>query len=221
MTQRLFIFGSMLLFQAAAGSFASAAQPQPVNEPAIAVVKPWVEDFAAFASASGAKQWIVGRADAPCLSEAESFEAASRDACAQLLARMRQRLARSNDARNEEWLQRRLAQELAVGSIVTDRSVSRIRRPYGEIWSEAILVDASSNRLAKIERDYSTWLNQRQQAKRSAAVSIAGLSLVILGIYAGLNAVTKGYFRGRLRTGAAVMMIFGLLVAISSIRALG
>jgi hypothetical protein len=186
-----------------------------------AEAKPWVEDFAAFASSSGAKQWIVGRADAPCLSEAESFQAASRDACGQLLARLRERLPRTDDVRNEGWLRRRLAQELSAGSLVADRSVSLVRRPYGEIWSEAILVDASGERLSKIERDYSMWLNKQQQAKRGTAASIAGLSLVILIIYSGLNAVTRGYFRGRLRAGAAMTMILSVMALYSLIRGPG
>ena len=57
--------------------------------------------------------------------------------------------------------------------------------------------------------------------QRIVGVVNVGLSLVILLIYATLNAVTKGYFRGRLRAAAALTMILSLLAVISSIRGLG
>jgi hypothetical protein len=169
--------------------------------------KPWVDDFARFANSSRDKTWIVGHSTMPCLSEGEAFDAACRDGSAQILARLQPRLARAYGAESEAWLMRRLGQELSAGgALVADRFVSRVRRPYGDIWSEAILVDASNARLSNIASEHSVWLRNRQHARRSAAASIVGMSLAILLIYAVVNAVTKGYFRGYLRTTAAAAM---------------
>jgi hypothetical protein len=134
---------------------------------------------------------------------------------------MRPRLTSPNDFESAAWLQRRLTQELAAGHIITDRSVARVRRPYGELWSEAILVDASSDRLSGLMREHADWLSVRRHTRRSAVVSIFGMSLAILLIYAALNAVTSGYFRGRLRAGAALMLAMGLLVVIYWIQSAG
>jgi hypothetical protein len=107
---------------------------------------------------------------------------------------------------------RRLGQELSAGgSLVSDRFVSRVHRPYGDIWSEAILVDVSSARLAHIAGEHAVWLSGRQHARRSAVASVVGMSLAILLIYAVVNAATKGYFRGYLRTTAAAAMTLGVI----------
>jgi hypothetical protein len=184
--------------------------------------KPWVDDFARFANSTRDKTWIVGHSTMPCLSETEAFDAASRDGSVQLLARLRPRLARSYGAESEAWLMRRLGQELSAGgSLVADRFVSRVHRPYGDIWSEAILVDASSARLGSIAHEHAVWASGRQHARRGAMASIVGMSLAILLIYAVVNAVTKGYFRGYLRTGAALGMTLGVIGVWYVIRSAG
>src|SRR5580765_1308256 len=93
--------------------------------------KPWVDDFPGFANSTRGKTWIVGHSTTPCLSETEAFDAACRDGSAQLLSRLRPRLARSYGADSDAWLMQRLGQELSAGgSLVADRFVSRVHRPY-------------------------------------------------------------------------------------------
>jgi hypothetical protein len=179
--------------------------------------KPWVEDFPAFASTGDGTRWIVGRSTLPCVSENEAFEAATRDARAQLLARVRPLLGQSYDNRSEMWLQRRLAQDL----VIVDRSVSRVHRPYGDIWSESLLVDAPHDRLSRLAREHAIWRNDRRQTAWGAVASVAGLSITILLIYTAINAATKGYFRGRLRAAAALTLALGLLAALYAIRGVG
>src|SRR5437660_12294670 len=86
--------------------------------------KPWVDDFARFANSTRDKTWIVGHSTMPCLSESEAFDAACRDGSAQLLSRLRPRLARPYGAQSEAWLMQRLGQEIAGGSLVADRFVA-------------------------------------------------------------------------------------------------
>src|SRR3954462_14437454 len=83
-----------------------------LDDAAVATGKAWVDDFAAFASGPGGKRWVVGRSKSPCLSEAEAFESASRDACDQLYSRLQARLASSYGPGTETGTKRRLAQEL-------------------------------------------------------------------------------------------------------------
>lgn len=183
--------------------------------------KAWVDDFARFANSTPDKTWIVARSTTPCLSETEAFEAACRDGSVQLLSRLRPRLVRPWVAGSEAWLMGRLNQEICSGSLVADRFVSRVHRPYGDIWSEAILVDVSSARLGSIAREHAIWLSSRQHVRRGAVASIVGMSLAILLIYAVVNAVTKGYFRSYLRTGAALGIALGGIGAWYVIRGTG
>jgi hypothetical protein len=188
---------------------ASPAAPfAPTTNRSTATTKPWVEDFPAFVNATGGKRWIVGRSTAVCLNEREASEAATRDAGKQLYAHLRPRLSPSLGSESDAWLKRRLADELALGGAVNDRWVSRVRKPYGEIWAEAVLVDASTPRFATLVREHERWVRGKQASTRSTAGSVLGLSAAILLIYVVLNVLTKGYFRGRLRGAAAVA--FGL-----------
>jgi hypothetical protein len=208
---------------AADPSAASRADPisRRRDDPSTATSKPWVEDFAAFVNSSGGGRWIVGRSTSPCLSEDEAFRAASRDARDQLMARLGPQAPLPRDAEGDVWLQRRVAQELAAGRLVTDRYVSRVRRPYGELWSESILVDASGERLSALAREHATWLRNRYHTRRGALAGVAGLSLAILLVYAAVNAATKGYFRGRLRAGAVLSLALGLFAVIYTTRGTG
>lgn len=205
-----------------AGSTPVSADPTSrQHELSAGPTKLWVDDFPAFANTTGGKRWVVGRSAAVCLTEDEASQAASRDARVQLLARVRPQLPPPYTVETEAWLARRLDGELSAGRLVTDRFVSRVRRPYGELWSEAILVDASADRFSGLTREYSAWLRIRGATRRGAVASIVGLSLAILFVYAAVNAVTHGYFRGRLRAGAAVSLALGLLAVVYSIRGMG
>ena len=207
------VAASLLAIASAATAFADPPASQP-RRPATTTVtgKLWVDDFAAFVSSSGGKRWVVGRSNVGCLSESEASDSAIRDARLQLLARVRSQRSVPTGSESEAWLKARLKAELATGRLVRDRSVSRIHKPYGELWSEAVLVDASGDRLSAVIRDHDTWQRGRRESTRNSAASIVGLSVVILLIYAVLNAITKGYFRGRLRAAAAVALGCGVLV---------
>jgi hypothetical protein len=179
--------------------------------------KPWVDDFPTFASTRDGARWIVGRSAFPCPSEAEALEAASRDAREQLITRLRPLLGQPSDGASELWLQRRLARHL----VIVDRSVSRVHRPYGDVWTEAVLVDAPPDLLSRLTREYEDWRNDRHRTTRGAVASVFGLSIAILLIYTVLNAVTKGYFRGRLRAAAAMTLALGVLAAVYAVGRVG
>lgn len=182
------------------------------------IPKQWVDDFPAFVNASGGgKGWIVAKSAQPCLTAEEASQAALMEAHRRLIGRVEAQVGRSPDGSALVWLTRRISQELNTGELVVDRSVSRVHRPYADVWSEAILVDASSQRLAPIVRDYAAWQRERDAGRRGTFASVAGMSVAVLLIYAGLNAFTKGYFRGRLRAGAALLLAAG---AVAIMRAL-
>jgi hypothetical protein len=173
--------------------------------------KSWAEDFPAFATANGSHQWIVGRSAKPCLSEAEALDQARQAAASQLRKLLRATLPISGPLRGESetWIRTRVDRELSFNNWIVDRSVSKTHRPYADIWSAAVLVDASPDRLAPARRDYETWRHLRTETVTHTAGSLVGLCLAILAIYFVVNAATKGYFRGRLRCAAALALILG------------
>ena len=179
--------------------------------------KPWVDDFPSFVSTRDGARWIVGRSAFPCPSEAEAHDAAERDAIDQAAVRVRPLVGQSLDLQSEVWLRRRLGLEL----VIADRAVTRVHRPYGDVWSESVLVDAPHDGLVRVARDYSDWRNKRHRTIGSAVASVFGLSIAILLIYTVLNAVTRGYFRGRLRVAAALTLALGVLAAVYAVGRVG
>ena len=191
----------------------AAAKPKPAQPPTTATApttRPWAADFPAFANAAADRHWVVGRSSKPCLSESEAAEQARRDAGSQVRALLRPHLSsRWLDGDAEAWLKGRVDRELVLGRLIVERSLSKVHRPYADIWSGAVLVDASGDRLAPIVRDYQEWRQVRTHTLRRTGFSVLGFSAAILAIYAVMNALTKGYFRGRLRAGAGLVMGLG------------
>jgi hypothetical protein len=177
----------------------------------------WAEDAAAFLNrADGRHAWIVGKSTGPCVSVREATEQACRDAAREVMPRLESILInpRRLTAEEREIVRRRLESDLMLGRLVSDRSVSRVQRPYGELWNAAVLVDASSQKLAPLASEYASMLRSRRVTFAQRIAASAGIFAVILGLYALVNGVTKGYFRGRLRWGAvASLLLAGLAMA--------
>jgi hypothetical protein len=183
----------------------------------------WADDFPAFTTAHGDHHWIVGRSAKPCLSEAEALDQARQAAASQLRKLLRSTLPIAGPLRGESetWIRTRVDRELSFNNWIVDRSVSKTHRPYADIWSAAVLVDASPDRLSPVRRDYSDWRQARSATVRHTAGSLVGLCLAILAIYFVVNAATKGYFRTRLRCAAALTLILGTGCLIWLARAAG
>jgi hypothetical protein len=173
----------------------------------------WVTDLPAFLRDNGGREWIVGRSQTPAVSEQEAFDQARGNAASQLRKLLRSTLTPSlYKSESDTWIRDRVARDL--GSLVVERAAAKTRRPYGDIWSAAILIDASPTRLFPIARDYDAWRHTRAAATRSTGFSLVGLSLAILAIYAVVNALTKGYFRCRLRACAGLALGLGTMFLI-------
>lgn len=200
------------------------AVPVAVRAPSPATTAPttreWLADFPAFVHANGTRYWIVGHSSATCVTEKEAADQARRDAATQLRNTLRANLPDALfKGEADTWIKSRVSRDLALGSLIVDRSTSRIHRPYGDIWSAAVLVDASPDRLAPIARDYDAWRTGRTATVTHTGFSLVGLSLAILAIYTVMNVLTKGYFRGRLRASAALALGLGTFLLIYLARA--
>ena len=178
----------------------------------------WVSDLPAFLRENPTREWIVGRSQTPAVSEADAFEQARNNAASQLRKLLRSTLTPSlYKSESDAWIRDRVGRDL--GSLIVERAATKTHRPYGDIWSAAILLDASPTRLFPIARDYDAWRHTRAVATRSTGFSLVGLSLAILAIYSVMNALTKGYFRARLRASAGLALALGTFLLIWLARA--
>lgn len=172
--------------------------------------KQWIDDFDRFCIDHPGR-WIVGRCPGPCLSQQEAEQAARTNAAQTVWALVPARLRNAEDA---GALKRFLTAAIATGGLQADCLAEEFDRPYGTVWTESVLLDASPQKLNSFLAGYERAWRNRQHLL--AAVRVAALALVAAAwlMYIFLNAVTKGYFTTRLRLGAAAVTAAALVLFI-------
>jgi hypothetical protein len=174
----------------------------------------WADDLTTYVNENPGHNWIVVRSRRPGLTPAEAKRSAEQNA-----ADVLDRLARERNARRAgpspsqppiapaQWVD---ARQLPI----TDRFVQRFRRPYGDVWEEAILLDASPQWMDASRRREATALFAAEARARNTVASTAVVLLAILAAYAFANVVTKRYFTGRLRAVAITAALAAVAVAV-------
>jgi hypothetical protein len=174
------------------------------------VEKPWCDNFAAFVADHPEARWIVAQSPRPCTTASEAQQEALRDGAMKLSPDVR-RLIRSigssfvsNQAGVEQTLQSGLQ------SYVADRFVQGFSRPYGQVWREAILIDASDRTITSLASACERQIRSERRSWARTVGSIAGLFVLICLVYVFLNVLTKGYYTRGLRVVAAGMVLVGV-----------
>jgi hypothetical protein len=169
--------------------------------------KPWLEDFARYLSERPGVQVIVARSRETCTDENEARRQALQDACNQL-----------SQAAGQKWepVPGRppltvSSRDLQEGGFILDQFVQSFDGSAGKIWRQAMLIDASADKLA--------WLNDRKNAEvhvermtwAGMIASALGVFAVIAVTYFFLNMATKGYYDWSLRIAGLVLAIVGVI----------
>jgi hypothetical protein len=172
------------------------------------VEKPWVEDFAGFANTRPDQHYIVARSNETCTSEGEANLQALNDARARLTEALG-----THSARKSLGLPRPAVtiKDVLMDGIVADRFIQSFAGSAGPIWRQALLIDASAEKLA--------WLNDRKTAElhvervtwAGMIASAFGVLVVIVAAYLFLNMATKGYYEWALRIAGMVLAIAGIV----------
>jgi hypothetical protein len=168
------------------------------------VEKPWVDDFSGFLNTNPNSRLLIAKSSESCLSESEANQQAMNDACKQvgpLLTNIRNPVKLSyNDIRESD--------------MILDRFVQSFDGAAGKIWRQALLIDASTDKLTQLARREADMAQARRMNWARMFFSIAGLLVLITVVYVFLNAATKGYYAWSLRIAGivlALIVIFLLL----------
>lgn len=160
--------------------------------------KPWADNFAAFVSANPTGKWILAQTPRPAISADEATDLAINNASAKLYQQIKQLGQPVPTAQIE--------QELRRGYLIKDRFVQKFPRPYGDVWREALLINAEPGNFHRL-------VVQHKAAQRAQAWTLArhigamsGLLIVICLLYLFLNAATKGYYVWSLRIASGVLI---------------
>jgi len=187
---------------------------------------PWIVDRTSFASDYTNGDWLVGYSDGTHSKHKDAKRdaiLAASDALLPLAQARINRLSASDQhhfvqqmAKDPNWLRDKVADELVSRNLATDRFAQRFDRPYGTVWREAVLVDASPSRVEEIARSLVQGLDSKIAQHRATWFSFAALLGLLFGTYLFLNLATKGYYAWSLRT-AVVIGIIGLVFAMRTI----
>ncbi len=184
--------------------------------------KPWVENLDQFESSRQPRRnFVVGYSRQLCSSPAQAGRDAIKDAVARLETHIRRQLGSGITGRwpgfagdDTEWLQDRIETELRTGQFIVDRFSQKFQRPYGQVWRQAVLVDASPENIAKLANGCMAMLTASRASIFQTALSIFGLMVLICLVYLFLNAATRGYYVWSLRVAGMAILVIGVVLAV-------
>ncbi len=176
--------------------------------------KPWVDDFAAFASRSRGRSWIMALSRELATGAGEAEEQAISDAIRQLEPRIRSRMSTPARDSSSAQLKPQIRSGLETSGTIVDRFVQRFDRPYGDIWQVGLLIDASSRKIGGIAGKCDRVVAVKQRSFRQTVLSIAGVVALACVVYVILNTVTRGYFVWSLRAAALAVIAGGVFLVL-------
>lgn len=161
--------------------------------------KPWADNFTAFVNANPKCQWLLAQSGRPASSETEAHQQALDDAVRKIgkLAGIDQLHIKLNQG---EWL--------------ADRFVQKFNRPYGPVWREALLINASPKVMEVLKQKNLAQVAEVRKSWTYHLLSLGGILGVICILYLFLNAATRGYYVWSLRIATIVLGLIGLAMVL-------
>ena len=178
------------------------------------VDKPWVEDFSDFLNTRPNSRFIIAKSAESCMTEAEANQQAVQNACSQVADLLGQTSLGLSGV-PVSFAKPVNSADILDGNFILDRFVQSFEGTAGKIWRQALLVDASTEKLKNLAQRKAIIARARKTSFVGMFFSIAGLIVLITVVYAFLNAATKGYYAWSLRIAGvvfAVVVIILLLV---------
>jgi len=176
--------------------------------------KPWIEDFATFASARPEQAFIIARSLGTCTSEAEANQQALNDAC----ARLTEAIGRQSGSKLGPAAPPITPTDVLQGSFIVDRFAQSLEGSAARIWRQALLLDVSGPKLAQLAQLKAREFRQVRQAWATMGFSTIGVVVLIAAIYFFLNMATRGYYEWSLRIASVVLAVVGVLSILMVVR---
>ncbi len=172
--------------------------------------KPWIEDLSSFLNTSPNSRFIIAKSAESCMTEAEANQQAVQNACS-LVADMLGHAPLRRSGVPVSFAKPVNSTDILEGNFILDRFVQSFEGTAGKIWRQALLVDASREKLKNLAQRKAVIALARKTGFARMFFSIFGLIVLITVVYVFLNAATKGYYVWSLRVAGVV---FALVVII-------
>jgi hypothetical protein len=174
----------------------------------------WLQDWPAFVDAT---HWQGFRAESSntCVTQAEAHQQAIENAATTLsqLAVADPSIAADASSRPAMSLQLKnaIAAQLQSGQFISDQFVQKTEKSYGTLYKAYLLIQTPDSTIAALNQFARDTSAQSKTNEIWTWASTGGLFLVIVLLYAFLNAATKGYFVWKLRAAAMMVLIIAVL----------
>jgi hypothetical protein len=97
--------------------------------------------------------------------------------------------------------------DIFEGDFILDRFVQGFEGTAGRIWRQALLIDASNEKLTRLAHRKAAMIRATKKTWARLSISVFGLIVLITVVYAFLNAATKGYYVWSLRIAGMVLFL--------------
>jgi len=171
------------------------------------VDKPWVENLSGFLMNRRIDgRFIIAKSAESCMTEAEANNQAVQTACAKIADMLGQNSPRRLGV-PVSFAKPVNSADILDGGFILDRFVQSFEGAAGKIWRQALLVDASTEKLKNLAQRKAVIALARKTGFARMFFSIFGLIVLITVVYAFLNAATKGYYAWSLRIAGVVFTL--------------
>jgi hypothetical protein len=177
------------------------------------VEKPWVEDFAGFLNTKPDSRFIIAKSADSCLTETEANHQALDNACTHVAQMLRESSGRLSGTPTP-FAQPVNSTDIRQGDLILDQFVQSFKGTAGKIWRQALLIDASAEKLAELARRKAVMARARKMSWTRMFLSVVGLLVLITIVYAFLNAATKGYYAWSLRVAGIVLALIVIILLV-------
>jgi hypothetical protein len=173
----------------------------------------WADDLTDYINERPGHTWIVVRSHRPCVSPMEARRSAEDAAVDAISQAIQPRDRGPAPLLSLEQLGTRVQRDIRSQLPVSDHFVQQFRRPYGNVWSESILLDVSPQWVENFNQSQANDFRGRRSRELTTAASMAIVLAAILLAYFFVNAVTRRYFTNRLRAAAIMCALVVLALA--------
>ncbi len=196
--------------------------------------KPWVEHDVDPASQVRGYERFVSRSRRLCATRSEAQEQVIADAATKLIPLVRTALERlqaglnqkpqpgvfyTTQDRPDDQYRDAIRAEMLRSNGISEQFTQQLRKPYGEVWQHAALIDASDEQITRYARMFLPQIIKERKddvRKREAwvrtSVGIALMTILIAVVYAFLNAATRGYYTWMLRGSMVILVLAGAVL---------
>ncbi|MCX5645244.1 MAG: hypothetical protein NTZ17_11270 [Phycisphaerae bacterium] len=176
--------------------------------------KPWMDDFATFASTRPQRAFIIARSVGTCTSESEANQQALDDA----RARLTEAIGSHGGRKLGPSAPAITTTDVLQGGFIVDRFAQSLEGSVGRIWRQALLIDVSGPKLAQLSKVKVVEYRQVRESYARMALSAVGVIVLIGVIYFFLNMATRGYYEWSLRIAGVVLAIVAVISILMVVR---